>query len=328
MRLKIFVPLTISAFLTLFTLLALAQQDTQDEGDDVRGVFMSTRPSGSGSTSSSSSTARPTRRVIRRRRPAVIGSNTNSNTGQSATASNSTNSNHNDSSATNSDDNGTGNGDETVTLDPNTIGLGYTLFMRDANGDAVRIDPQREFTKGESIRLSFEPNTDGYLYIFYQENDKQPQMIFPDVRLNNGNNKISAHVPYEVPSSANADPRYRWFTFDANPAIEHLLVVVTRQPLPNVPVGDDLVSYCNAKKGPCPWQLTSAVWAQVKKNAGDTSVIVSKAKDAGKRQTEREQVATTRGLGLSDESPPPSVIRMNASSNTGLLVTEVDLVHK
>jgi len=325
MRIKIFVPIIISAFLTFFTLLVFAQQETQDEGDSVRGVFMATRPSGSGSNSSGSSTNRPARRVVHRRRRSS--STPRTNTGQSNTASNSTDANNGEQLA-NSDDNSTDNGEETVTLDPNTIGLGYTLYMRDGNGDPVRVDPQREFTKGDRIRLTFEPNTDGYLYIFYQENDKQPKMIFPDVRLNNGSNKISAHVPYEVPSPTAADERNRWFAFDQYPAIEHLFVVVTRQPLPNVPVGDELVSYCNAKKGPCPWQLTPAVWAQVKKNANDTSVIVSKAKDAGTRQTEREQVATTRGLGLSDEAPPPSVIRMNASSNTGLLVTEVDLVHK
>jgi len=327
MRLKIFIPLIVSAFLTFFTLLAFAQQDAQDEGDSVRGVFMATRPSESGSNSSGSSTNRPARKVIHRKRTSSS-STARHNRGQSNTASNSATSTHSDSSAANSGDNSADDGEDTVTLDPNTIGLGYTLYMRDANGDAVRVDPQREFTKGERVRLSFEPNTDGYLYIFYQENDKQPQMIFPDVRLNNGSNKISAHVPYEVPSPTTADERYRWFVFDQNPAIEHLFVVVTRQPLPNVPVGDELVSYCDAKKGPCPWQLTPAVWAQVKKNASDTSVIVYKAKDAGTPQTQREQIATTRGLGLSDEAPPPSVIRMNASSNTGLLVTEVDLVHK
>src|SRR5205807_6983815 len=44
------------------------------------------------------------------------------------------------------------------------IALGYTMFMRDVNGRAVRIDPTREFHNGDRIRISLEPNIDGYLY--------------------------------------------------------------------------------------------------------------------------------------------------------------------
>ena len=36
---------------------------------------------------------------------------------------------------------------------PAGIAVGYTLFMRDEAGAAVRVSPAREFTSGESIRL-------------------------------------------------------------------------------------------------------------------------------------------------------------------------------
>ncbi len=48
----------------------------------------------------------------------------------------------------------------------------------------------------------------------------------------------------------------------------------------------------------------------------------------GQPQTEKEQVATTRGLGLDQTAPQPSVIRMNASTNAPVLVTVLGLVHK
>ena len=49
---------------------------------------------------------------------------------------------------------------------------------------------------------------------------------------------------------------------------------------------------------------------------------------AGQAQTEKEQVATTRGLGLDQTAPQPSVIRMSASTSAPVLVTMLDLVHK
>jgi hypothetical protein len=39
------------------------------------------------------------------------------------------------------------------------IGIGITLFMRDANGLAVRTDPSRVFRRGDRVRILLETNT-------------------------------------------------------------------------------------------------------------------------------------------------------------------------
>jgi hypothetical protein len=201
------------------------------------------------------------------------------------------------------------------------------LFMRGANGRSVRVEPSREFHAGDRVRIALEPNVDGYLYIFHSEGDGAPEMIYPDSRLDDGNNWIEAHVPMEVPSSEEADERLRWFTFDANPANEHLYVVVTREPLESVPTGSDLVSLCASSKDKCPWHPAPEVWAQVQ-DASKTEVKVVTSKAFGQAQSEKEKLATTRGLGLDKTAPQPAVIRMNASSNSALLVAVLDLVHK
>jgi hypothetical protein len=209
------------------------------------------------------------------------------------------------------------------TYSPSAIGLGYTLYMRDASGSPMRVDPSREFRAGDRIRLSLETNTDGYLYIFHTENDGEPQMLYPDVRLERGANKIEAHVPYEIPW--NEPGVENWFKFDANPANERLYIVVTRQPLPGIPTDAALVNYCGQNR--CPWRPPVGVWAQVKMN-GQARVGVVKSSSYGQKQTQTEQVAVTRGLSLEQTAPEPSVIRMNASSNLPVLVTAVDLIHK
>ncbi|MBA2501648.1 MAG: DUF4384 domain-containing protein [Pyrinomonadaceae bacterium] len=212
---------------------------------------------------------------------------------------------------------------------PTSIGLGYTLFMRDASGNPKRVDPSTNFRAGDHIRINLESNIDGYLYIFHTENGNNPQMLFPDTRLNNANNLVTAHVPYEAPSSAQANEEERWFVFDNKPAVERLYIVVTREPLPSVPTETALINYCADKPQPCTWRPTDQVWAKVKTQSADSRVVVNRSKETdGQTQTTDEREAVTRGTTLTQSAPEPSIVRMNASSQTNLLVTMIDLIHR
>lgn len=279
--------------------------NAQEPDDEVRGAFLSSRPK----TTNSNAT--------RRRRPprssnsnALSNTAANTNTGKTADANITSNRN---SSAVNER--------------AQAIGLGYTLFMRDPNGRSVRVEPGHEFHNGDRVRSRSASNVDGYLYVFHTEGDGQPEMIYPDRRLDAGENWIEAHVPLEVPSSEERDDRFHWFVFDANPANEHLYIVVTREPLNSVPTGAELVTFCLANKDKCPWHPAAEVWAQIQ-DATKAEVKVVTSKTFGQSQTENEKVATTRGLGLDKSAPEPAVIRMNAATNTPVLVTVLDLIHK
>lgn len=310
MRFKIFTTL-LSIALLVAGFSAIAQMQ-EEEG--VRGAFITSRPA-TGTSNTNSKTARKKRRV-------KSGAATNSNQMASANA------NLNKSSGSKSNGNNAGHKvEKTGETAGGPIGLGYTLYMRDAHGDAVRVDPAREFHFGDSIRVALESNTDGYLYIFHSEGDGQPEMIYPDAQLDEGYNEIEAHVPFEVPSSEATEERLRWFTFDQNPANEHLYIVLTREPLPGVPTAEDLVAYCRATQGGCPWHPTTEMWTQVR-GSMSAPVAVNKSKTYGQAQTEKEHNASLRGIGLDRSAPAPSVIRMNVSSNTGILVTTLDLIHK
>lgn len=274
----------------------LAQED-----DEVRGAFLSSRDK----TTNSAGNAKARHRI----RPGT-------GTAKSANSNVAANSNT-----------GKINANTSSKSPASPIGLGYTLFKRDASGDAVRIDPASEFHTGDRVRISLEPNVDGYLYVFHSEGDGQPEMIFPDWRLEDGDNAIDAHVPYDVPSGFEKDERLRWFTFYGNPATERLYIVVTREPLPSVPTSEALVAFCAANKTKCPWQPAPEAWAKVEEaRKADVEVVAST--NYGQAQTEKEKVATTRGLGLDQSAPAPSVIRMSASTKAPVLVTVLNLIHK
>lgn len=213
------------------------------------------------------------------------------------------------------------------TAAPVPLGLGYTLYQRDASGNPVRVDAARQFHEGDAVRLMIEPNADGYLYIFHAENGKDPQMIFPDARLNGGDNRITAHVPYEVPSRQEANPNNRWFIFDDKAATERLYVLVTRQPLSDVPTRKDLASYCQANPQSCPWRPSDTAWNQIAANA-DAPASVSQIIASGQAETAAEANAVSRGFGLSASAPAPSVVKMNASSKAPMVIMTVDLIHK
>lgn len=206
------------------------------------------------------------------------------------------------------------------------IGIGMTLFMRDQNGLSVRVDPSREFYKGERVRLLLETNTDGYLYVFNTTDNGPPLMIYPDADLDEGGNYIQAHVPVEIPSSVAAEERLKWFRFDAQAGVERLYFVFTREPLTGIPLEDQLISFCRQRTENCPIKPATSLWDQITKEM--TPVKGAKAAQFGATETANEHQATTRGIGLSKEDPEPSLVMMTASSGTNILVTTLDLAHK
>jgi hypothetical protein len=310
MKSRIFVA-PIVAFAFVCGLLIVNAQQSDEE---VRGAFLSSRPKSTNANAPSRRRTRPPR-------------NTNSSAVKNANTSNASTKNTNSGVTHTVNANKNLTNSNAAAPQSAAIGLGYTLFMRDENGRAVRVEPGREFHNGDRIRISLEPNIDGYLYVFHSEGDGQPQMIFPDYRLEGGENWIEAHVPIDVPSTVETDERLRWFQFYGNPAIERLYIVVTREPLSEVPAGEALVTYCNANKDKCPWRPAAEMWARIQQDSkANVKVVTNKV--AGQVQTEAEQNASTRGLGLDQNAPQPSVIRMSATTNAPVLVTVLDLVHK
>ena len=213
---------------------------------------------------------------------------------------------------------------------PPGIALGYTLFMRAPTGEAKRVSATREFKSGDSVRIVIETNTDGYLYIFNAENDGDALMIFPNAKLQRGANFVRAHVPYEIPSSAEADENLRWLSFDDRPATERVYFIVARKPLDGVPAGEALVRWCaESSSEACAWSPKAKHWDEIKKWANRREqVATSRATDEGRAETPAEHEAATRGLGLSADAPLPSVIYMITSANADVLVATVDLIHR
>jgi hypothetical protein len=205
------------------------------------------------------------------------------------------------------------------------LGLGYSVFRATPTG-TVRVDAAQPLRDGDLIRLVVEPNEDGYLYVFNSDDKGTPAtMIYPDPRLNGGANRVRAHVPYEVPSSREADPNLRWLHLEGGPVADDLHVVVSREPLTGIPVGRDLVAYC-ATRDDCLWSPDGRAWAGIAARA-DAAQDVSLAAATGQLLSEVERGAIERTVRLRPSAPSPSVVRMNTSRAASVLVTRITLVH-
>jgi hypothetical protein len=213
----------------------------------------------------------------------------------------------------------------TTARKPGPVGVGFSLYRREADGRVVSVDPSATFREGDRLRIVVEPSVDGYLYVFDAENDRNPVMLFPDARLDGGDNRVQAHEAIEVPSSSH--PTFKWFMFRGAPAVDRLYIVVTREPLPGVPAGDELVKFCAAYDGACPWKPGDAQWAGIAALARRPTRLHTVAESLGRAQTDADQGVLRRELLLSADDPAPTVIGVNEGASADAVVVTVDLKH-
>src|SRR3981189_2241074 len=111
----------------------------QDQ-EDVRGAFLTSRPKEKTAPSTDRKRPRPAPSPTPRRSPTPVDPNRENTKPKVVT--------------------------KPAKINTQRIGLGLTLFSRDSNGLAVRVDPNRIFHRGDRVRVLLETNSDGYLYIF------------------------------------------------------------------------------------------------------------------------------------------------------------------
>lgn len=204
------------------------------------------------------------------------------------------------------------------------VGLGYTILLVAGDGSNTVVDAARAFAAGDKIRIALETNADGFLYIFNAENDgPAPLMLYPHAALDGGANRIAAHARDFFP----ADLRYS-FEFDDAAATEHLYVIFSRRPLADVPAGEALLAHCGGTaRDDCYWKPAPEQWERLKAAAGAGRVAEKRNDDLAKAQAPPAP-SLARGIKVKKDEPAPSVVRMNASAESDVLLTKIKLVHK
>jgi serine/threonine-protein kinase len=106
-------------------------------------------------------------------------------------------------------------------------GLKYRV-IQDRGGIQVDSDPDTTFRAGDRVKFAFESNIDGFLYVVYKGSSGRWDVLFPNPEINGGRNTIRRGQQYAVPEDG-------WFAFDETPGTEEVFVILSKEPMAQLP---------------------------------------------------------------------------------------------
>ncbi|MEO8593405.1 MAG: DUF4384 domain-containing protein [Candidatus Solibacter sp.] len=104
------------------------------------------------------------------------------------------------------------------------LGFRYTVQVVNQNtGKAAAVDPDRDFQKGECVRVEVESNQSGYLYVMSKQSSGGWLPLFPSSEMPDESNVADPGVKVRAPKD---------FCFEISdpPGTESLFVVLSRSP--------------------------------------------------------------------------------------------------
>jgi hypothetical protein len=97
------------------------------------------------------------------------------------------------------------------------------VILKVEDNKLVPVDPSREFKAGDQIKVAFQSNFDGYVYIVNVSPGGKKCLLFPS---GDTSNAVISNKRYELPFNQNV------IEFDAEKGTEVLQVVMTRERIP------------------------------------------------------------------------------------------------
>ena len=146
-------------------------------------------------------------------------------------------------------------------------GLRYRLIQQRPDGTGVDVDTATTFHSGDKVKLSFESNISGYLYVAMQGSSGNWAVLFPSAQINGGRNQLAPLEEYDVPSDGG------WFQFDDNVGTENLFVFLSREPLSQLPGFTRPVTKAET--------LTAAVVKELQQSVRSRDLVFTKDSSSG-----------------------------------------------
>jgi len=115
--------------------------------------------------------------------------------------------------------------------------LQWHLLKRTSDTRQDEADPNQEFQTGDKLKLALTMNQAGYLYIVNQPEGKDAVLLFPDLRINKGQNYVAKDKEYIIPSYCPdfEDPKDCWFKMVPPSGTETLIVIFSRDKITTLP---------------------------------------------------------------------------------------------
>src|SRR5215813_2304056 len=122
----------------------------------------------------------------------------------------------------------------------------YRVLIKRPDGTSGESSLASVFHAGDQLRLGVTANQSGFLYVIYQKENEDGLIMFPDSRVNNGENYVNRNQEFILPpvNCPSADPDECWYKVTNDPAKEFFIVVFSRDQivdLPNTAGGNEAV---------------------------------------------------------------------------------------
>jgi serine/threonine protein kinase len=105
------------------------------------------------------------------------------------------------------------------TTPPTIPKMKVSLIRRDKRGNEEVVSPETRFYNGDGIRIRIQSDQNGFLYILSRGSSGKVSMLYPDRRLQGGNNRIVKEQIVSIPADRG------WFTLNNAPGTEMIYLV-------------------------------------------------------------------------------------------------------
>lgn len=189
------------------------------------------------------------------------------------------------------------------------LGFRYTVaLVNQTSGKAESVDPDRDFHKGECVRIELESNQSGYLYVLSKQSSGTWLPLFPSPEMPGESNVID-------PGQKVRAPKDYCFEIGDPPGTETLFVALSRSPRDFFDLYDAIKSPQNAepantKPASSPVQMADArlVNSAVEKMAksfGTRDLVIKKVTPAADKQETDYSVYVVNG----SDKPSSTVVK-------------------
>jgi hypothetical protein len=192
------------------------------------------------------------------------------------------------------------------------------LLEHEGDSDSVliaeRVSSDTKFKEGQKIRLSIESSRSGYLYVIDREQYadgtfSEPYLIFPTLRINDGDNVVSGGRLVELPDQSDRPFYFKAKRSRTDQVAEVLTLLVTAKPIPNLLIGRRAL------------KLTNDQFAQWQQGAKTSTRRIELLKQVGRTYTTAEKAAgANTNLLVRTDPLPQTIYRITAKPDESILV--------
>jgi hypothetical protein len=113
----------------------------------------------------------------------------------------------------------------------------YRVLKLKPDGSQVETNALSSFHAGDLLRLGVTANQSGFLYVIHQDEGADGAILFPDSRVNDGQNYVEKNKEFALPSPncGAPNPMMCWYKVSAATKQEYFIIIFSRDQIMDLP---------------------------------------------------------------------------------------------